>query len=200
VNAVSASDTLGRCVSGSDDRSVRLWDVATGGVVRVLRGHHGEVTAVVLLDTSVVSGSQDESVCQWSLDTGECIRTMWGHSKGITSLCATANFSHVFSGGDDFTVRVWEVTTGDCVHVFENHTEEVTCVCATEGGERIVSGGRDGRVCICDAVVAAADDNAQEEANVDTEASQTIASLAKLVKAERSTHSAVRAESSVTIP
>ena len=150
------------------------------------------MTAVVLLEASVVSGSQDESVRQWDLSSGECLKTLWGHHKGITSLGATTDFMHVFSGADDFTVRVWAVEKGalrdECVQVFENHTEEVTCVCVTSGGERIVSGGRDARLCICDAV--AVDEVAAEEegdipfiAIADEE--RTIATLANLVTAQR---------------
>jgi WD40 repeat protein len=56
----------GRVVSGSDDKSVRVWDLA-GGTPRVLEGHTDRVLALAALsDGRVVSGSSDNTVRVWS--------------------------------------------------------------------------------------------------------------------------------------
>ena len=67
-------------VSGSHDRTVKLWDMQTGGVVRTFSGHTGRVRCVsISVDcTKIVSGSHDQTICLWDIQTGQCCCTMKG--------------------------------------------------------------------------------------------------------------------------
>ena len=71
-------------VSGSDDDTVRVWDLATGQA-RTLEGHGGEVNAVAVTadGRTAVSGSDDSTVRVWDLATGQA-RTLEGHASGST--------------------------------------------------------------------------------------------------------------------
>jgi WD40 repeat protein len=120
VNSV-ALDASGRtAVSGSVDKTVRVWDLTTGGCTRVLEGHTMKVTSVAL-DASgrtAVSGSYDKTVRVWDLTTGGCTRVLEGHTDQVTSVALDASGRTAVSGSWDTMVRVWDLTTGRCVCVY----------------------------------------------------------------------------------
>jgi hypothetical protein len=68
-------------VSGSEDNTVRLWDLVTGKEVRRFTGHEGSVNSVAVTPDGkyVVSGSTDETVRVWDLATGKEVRRFTGH-------------------------------------------------------------------------------------------------------------------------
>ena len=61
-------------VSGSDDTTVKLWDMQTGGVVKTFQGHTNLVQSVSISPngTTIVSGSDDKTIRLWDIQTGEC--------------------------------------------------------------------------------------------------------------------------------
>ena len=60
-------------VSGSGDKTVKLWDVQTGGVVKTFHGHTGWVFSVSISSNNMIaSGSIDNTICLWNIQTGEC--------------------------------------------------------------------------------------------------------------------------------
>jgi len=64
--------------SGSGDRTIKLWDVQTGGVVKTLQGHADTVLSVsISVDcTTIASGSLDKTIRLWDIQTGECHYTV----------------------------------------------------------------------------------------------------------------------------
>ena len=65
-------------VSGSDDKTVKLWDIQTGGVVKTFSGHNSYICDVsISVDcTRIASGSHDNTVHLWDIQTGECHKTI----------------------------------------------------------------------------------------------------------------------------
>ena len=61
-----------RLVSGSYDRTLRLWDVDSGECLRVLEGHEGWVKACAFAPDGrrIVSGSGDRTLRLWDADSG----------------------------------------------------------------------------------------------------------------------------------
>jgi hypothetical protein len=73
----------GKCaLTGSNDTTVRLWDVETGHCLRVLEGHNGDVNYVVWSadERHPLSCSDDRTVRLWNLETGSCVRVLEGHT------------------------------------------------------------------------------------------------------------------------
>jgi len=68
--------------SGSDDGTVRLWDVETGRTLRVLEGHTATVTSVAWSADQrlALSGSDDDTVRLWDVETGRSLRVFEGHT------------------------------------------------------------------------------------------------------------------------
>ena len=111
VNSVSFDGTGSRIVSGSEDTTVRVWDVATGACVQTLEGHSGDVNSVSfdVTGSRILSGSEDKTVRVWDVATGACVQTLEGHSSWVTSVSFDGTGSRIVSGSDDKTVRVWDV-------------------------------------------------------------------------------------------
>jgi len=61
-------------VSGSQDKTIKFWDMQTGGIVKTFQGHTEYITCVSISPdcTTIASGSGDETIQLWNIQTGEC--------------------------------------------------------------------------------------------------------------------------------
>jgi hypothetical protein len=129
VNSVCTTSN-GKIVSGSKDKTVRIWD---GVVPTVYQGHEGPVTSVCTTsDDKIVSGSEDRTVRIW----GDQLVICQGHEGPVTSVCATTN-GKIVSGSEDGTVRIWAMN-GRQLAIFQGQGDPVRSVCVTNNN-RIVS-------------------------------------------------------------
>jgi WD40 repeat protein len=138
-----------RAVSGSRDKTLRLWDLKTGACVRTLEGHTGCVNRVsVSPDWRLAfsggggswSGDTDYALRLWDLETGGCLRTFEGHRDTIWSVSVTPDGRRAVSGSCDMTLRLWNLETGACLRTFEGHRDTVMRVSVSPDGRRAVSG------------------------------------------------------------
>ena len=117
VQSVAFSPNGAFFVSGSVDKTVKLWDVQTGGVVKTFLGHTGTVRCVsISLDQArIASGSRDETIRLWDVQTGECCCVIGGHDSDINSVSfSPANPRLLISATDDDVIRQWDIN-GDPV-------------------------------------------------------------------------------------
>jgi hypothetical protein len=90
-------------VSGSWDKTVRLWNLSTGEQVRVLKGHTGDVNSVAVgPGGSVASGSEDGSIILWDLETGKPLTTMVGLTDGEWVAYTPDNYYRASAHGDTY--------------------------------------------------------------------------------------------------
>jgi WD40 repeat protein len=110
INAVAFDREGRRLVSASSDRTVRLWDVATGECLRKFEGHTDEVfTAVFHPDgTRIASGGRDRAVWLWDPASDQEVARLPGHTSYIWSLAFSPDGKTLVSGSGDSTVRLWD--------------------------------------------------------------------------------------------
>ena len=145
--------------SGSDDNTVRLWDVATGAVRGTLEGHSGSVSSVAFSPDGqlVASGSHhDDTVRLWDTATGVVRSTLKGHSSSVNSVAFSPDGKLVASGSADQTVRLWDAAMGVARGTLKGHSASVISVAFSPDGKLVASGSYDKTVRLWDAATGAA--------------------------------------------
>jgi WD40 repeat protein len=107
-------------ISGSRDKTLRLWNLRTGRTIgEPLRGHSSWVTCVSVLQLErepyAISGSQDYTLQLWNLRTGRTIgEPLLGHSEQVTcvSVLQLEGEPCAISGSEDKTLRLWNLRIG----------------------------------------------------------------------------------------
>ena len=145
VCAVSITPDARLAVSGSTDKTLRVWEVATGLCLRTLQAHTDGVHAVSITPDArlAVSGSTDSTLRVWEVATGRCLRTLEGHRKDVRSVRLTPDGRLAVSWSLDETLRVWEVATGRCLRMVEVLSRPVCAVSITPDARLAVSGSTD---------------------------------------------------------
>ncbi|EMD31474.1 hypothetical protein CERSUDRAFT_144986, partial [Gelatoporia subvermispora B] len=145
VEAVTFSPDGTRIVSGSGDKTIRIWDASTGqALLEPLEGHTNWVTSVAFSPdgTRIVSGSDDRTIRIWDASTGQALlEPLEGHTHPVISVAFSPDGTRIVSG-----------STGQALlEPLEGHTNWVTSVAFSPDGTRIVSGSYDKTIRIWDA-------------------------------------------------
>jgi WD40 repeat protein len=111
--------------SGSDDKTVRLWDVATGELLHTLEGHSDWVGTLAFSASGsgapllLASGSDDGTVRLWDCEhEGEVVLVLKGHDGWVRAVGFSTDGKRLASASSDRTVRVWDVESGAVTHMF----------------------------------------------------------------------------------
>ena len=152
VLSVSFSRDSRRALSGSEDKTVQLWNLESGKCLRVLEGHAASVLSVSLSGNGrrALSGSSDKTVRLWDLNSGRCLRVLEGHAAKVLSVSLSGDGRRALSGSDDNTVRLWDIDSGRCLRILEGHAAGVLSVSLSGDGRRALSGYSDNTVRLWD--------------------------------------------------
>lgn len=148
-HAIRALAAHGRiAVTGSYDKTGRVWDILSGKCLHVLRGHSQRVYSVVYdhVEHRAATGSMDGSVKLYSTTTGECLHSLLGHDSLVGLLGLTPK--SLVSAAADSTLKVWDARTGRCKSTLAAHSGAITCFMHDD--IKVVSGG-DGSLKVWDA-------------------------------------------------
>jgi len=152
VRAVAVTPEGRRAVSGSGDKTLKVWDLESGALLRTLNGHASPVNAVAVTSDGqrAVSGagslseSKDNTLRLWNLETGAVLRTFEGHTDRVSAVAVTPDGRQVVSASKDETLRIWDMEKGILLRTLAGHTHWVEAVAVTPDGHRAVSGSLDG--------------------------------------------------------
>ena len=131
-----------RLASGSQDKTVRLWDTDTNEELAILQKHTGWINALAFSSDGkkLASGSTDKTVNLWDTDTGELIATLTGHLNGVIALSFSPDGSTLASGSTDGTIKFWNTETGELLPIrITEHTKWVKAVSFSEDNAALVS-------------------------------------------------------------
>lgn len=142
-------------LSASWDKTLRLWDLATGTTTRRFVGHTNDVLSVSFSadNRQIVSGSRDKTIKLWNT-LGECKYQLTedGHSDWVSCVRFSPNPANplIVSGGWDKIVKVWDLTKLKLRTNFIGHNGYVNTVTVSPDGSLCASAGKDGVVMLWD--------------------------------------------------
>ncbi len=144
VVAVAFSADWRWLVSGGVDRTLRVWDVATGAEKLQFGDARHEVGCLALVPGSghVLAG-QGVSVRLWDVANGRELLRLTGHADAVRAVAVSPDGRRAVTGGDDRTVRLWDLPSGREVQRLARHKAGVTGVAISADGKLILSSGRD---------------------------------------------------------
>jgi guanine nucleotide-binding protein subunit beta-2-like 1 protein len=136
-------------LSGSWDKTLRLWDLNSGVTTRRFVGHNKDVLSVAFSvdNRQIVSGSRDKKIKLWNT-LGECKYTIEdrGHTEWISCVRFSPNLQTpiIVSGGWDKLVKVWNLSNCHLKANLVGHTGYINSVAVSPDGTLCASGGQDG--------------------------------------------------------
>ncbi|OMJ70986.1 hypothetical protein SteCoe_30913 [Stentor coeruleus] len=142
INCLIFSSDGGCLISGSNDKSVKIWDLSKKTEEITLLGHSGPVTALALVPKScnIASGSADCSIKIWDFEEKQEAYTINIHALPIKSLCISPFGPWLLSSALDLTLKAWNLN--DKIEEAEISPRDsiVNCIFYSESEDIFVTG------------------------------------------------------------
>ncbi|KAG7397922.1 hypothetical protein PHYBOEH_011989 [Phytophthora boehmeriae] len=146
-----------RLLSGSFDKTCRLWDVQTNSAIGVYRGHSREVVGAVFAsggDKNHCFGSfsVDSTAILWDVETETSRLILSGHSAEVSCLAfESAENKLIATGSCDSTIRLWDMRYGACFRCIEHHDADISSITFDPKANTLLSSSVDGTCKLWDA-------------------------------------------------
>ncbi len=142
VKALAISPHGYLLVSGSDDQTIRLWNLKTGQLLHQFKGHQAAVNTVAISPNGqkLISGSLDRTIVAWNLKSRTMTDRFFSHSGSpyshrdgeVYAVAYSPDGNIVASGSADHTLKLWNQRNGELLYRLYEHTDVVLCVTFTQ--------------------------------------------------------------------
>ncbi|MDZ7962781.1 MAG: serine/threonine-protein kinase [Aulosira sp. DedQUE10] len=148
VNAVAFAADGVTLASGSDDNTIKLWNLTTNQEIRTLKGHSKWIWTVAFSPDgkTLASGSADKNIKLWNVATGQEIKILKGHTEGISSVAFSPNGTTLASSSLDKTINLWNLSNGKLIRTLKGHSQAVSAVAFSPDGSTLASGSWDKQI------------------------------------------------------
>jgi WD40 repeat protein len=138
--------------SGSADKTVKLWNPESAGLVRTYKGHKDFVTALSFASDgrTLASGSLDGGVRLWSTTANRLIRQLSLHKVKVTGLAFSPSADLLASADEDGVVRLWNYKTGRSARTMSLAGPGVNALTFSGDGRRLAIAHADGTIKVWD--------------------------------------------------
>jgi len=152
VRSVAVSPDNEWFVTGSLDRTIKIWDLASGKLRLTLTGHISAVRSLCVSERHpyLFSAGEDKQVRCWDLETNKTIRSYHGHLSGVYSMALHPSIDVLITGGRDSVARVWDMRTKAQAMVLSGHRNTVASLLAQSPDPQVISGSMDKTVRLWD--------------------------------------------------
>ncbi len=142
INMVKYSPTGKYVYSASDDKSIKMWDVATGIDVETFNAHEAPVLTIELSadGQSMVSGDADGTLILWNALSGEVLTKIAAHDGPANTAKLSKDGQTIVSGGEDQILKIWTLQ-GDTIKTIKGFKAPIKNLAISPSGDRIVTGG-----------------------------------------------------------
>ena len=152
VRTVAITSDSKFIISGSCDKSIRMWSLFDRKQEATLLGHTDFVLSVGVSSDNkfVVSGSADKTIRLWNLFDKQQEIVLKHHTEAVRSVVISFDNKYIISGSDDKTVQIWNIFEGVSEAVLHGHSSSVYCVRTTSDDQFIISSSFDCSIRIWD--------------------------------------------------
>ena len=148
TNVVASVDFLpdgSRLVSGSWDKSVRIWNIAAVKTSRILPDHEDWVLDAAVTNTGDVLSATQSRIRRWS--TSEQAKEFAGlGGPAVNAVSFSPSGELLATGGRDGKVKVWRVGEPSPKIVYSGFKSWVSCLAISVNQQKLVIGTRDGQI------------------------------------------------------
>jgi WD40 repeat protein len=154
VNTIKFSTDSNYLISGGGpfDRTIKIWELSTGNLIRTLYGHTSNVESLTVTTDGkyIISCSWDKTIKIWDFVSGDLINSLSGHKSWIRTLALTPDNNYIVSGSGDnreeeFNINIWDISTGKLFKTLKGHKKEVNAVIVSSEGKFLISGSNQNR-------------------------------------------------------
>ncbi|GAB1544572.1 hypothetical protein NUACC21_72480 [Scytonema sp. NUACC21] len=135
-------------VSGSADKTIKVWNLTTGQLIRTLPGKIGEVSSLTVSPDGnfLAVGSCEHpksNVKVWHLPTGKLVHTLLGHQKPVNFVAISPDGKILATGSNK--IKIWDLQTGDRICTLW-HSSAVYGAAISSDGTILASGSSDNKI------------------------------------------------------
>ncbi|MBD2253540.1 beta-propeller domain-containing protein [Nostoc parmelioides] len=152
VSSVAFAPQKRQLASGSGDKTVKIWDINNGQLLKTLSGHNDSVISIAHSPDGqqLASGSGDKTIKIWDISSGKSLKTLFGHRDSVISIAYSPDGQQLASASDDKTVKIWDINIGKSLKTLSGHNHAVRSVTYSPDGKQLASASRDKTVKIWD--------------------------------------------------
>jgi centriolar protein POC1 len=136
--------------SGSDDRTVKLWDVVHASLIHTFTDHCGMVNGVSFHPdgTCLASGSTDKKIKIFDVRSQKLLQHYDAHNDAVNSVSFHSNGVYLTSTSNDSTVKIWDLRKGQILYTLFGHEGPTVCASFSPLGDYLLSGGADSNLVV----------------------------------------------------
>jgi U3 small nucleolar RNA-associated protein 13 len=146
INSVAISPNGKIIVTGSQDKTAKLWRVSDGAPVATLSGHRRGIWSVCFspFEQVIATASGDHTVKLWSALSHQCLKTLEGHANSVLRAAWGEAANDLLSSGSDGLVKLWDLRAGECTTTLDEHTDRIWCLSLR--GDSMATGDASGTI------------------------------------------------------
>ena len=132
--------------TGSSDKTIRLWNFATGETIRIFSNDTSGFEGLAFSPngkTIVAAGSTDNTAQLLDVASGQTIKVLSGHTEAVVDVAFSPDGKYIVTSSADSTARIWVVATGQTVQVLTGHSDDITRMAVSPDGKYVVTGSVD---------------------------------------------------------
>ena len=134
-------------LSLGSDKTLRLWNAATGAHIKLLKVFGNHVIHAIALSNDeqkfAIASGNSGVINLWNADTWEHLNTLTGHNGDVYGIAFSPDGQTLASGSRDKTVRLWDTNTGEHKQTLVGHRDSVTRLVFSPDGQTLASGSGD---------------------------------------------------------
>ncbi|KAJ1989664.1 U3 small nucleolar RNA-associated protein [Coemansia spiralis] len=150
INSICISPGDNVFATGSQDKTAKIWDVATGKLLGTLQGHRRGVWNITFspVDRVVATTSGDRMVKLWSLSDFTCLKTFEGHTNSVLCVEFLTKGTQLITTGSDGLIKLWNIKDGECVLTLDKHESKIWTLAKQSTEAFVATGGADSTIYI----------------------------------------------------